>query len=377
MDNRNLIANYNSYYKWNDHVRNLIDQQNRWEEQLRASSILNVIADVQRVQDQFRSFSDLADVQKKALEQSHISRFTDAMAETQRLQDQFRSFGELANVQKKALDQSHISRFTDAMAEAQRIQDQFSSFTNLVDIQKKALEQSYVSRFTNVMAEAQRLQEQFRSFGEYNGLAAVQRTHAILTSSVITRLNEMAENLRDVDCVINPDGTITSKNSIFNQSEIQTIIESYLETSPEADNVSFEIKIGNILNDILKHHPVISKIIVYLLLPFFISIFSTIYFSPPVQIDYTLLAKQLKEEVRQIDVDIEFYKHYRFVSAEALTVRSNNSTRSRYVGKLYFGYLVRIIQKKKNWSLIEYRDKEGNIIIQGWVFTRYIKRFDQ
>jgi uncharacterized protein YgiM (DUF1202 family) len=95
-----------------------------------------------------------------------------------------------------------------------------------------------------------------------------------------------------------------------------------------------------------------------------------------VKIDYALLAKQMKKEVKHIQIDDEFYNHYRFVSARSLTVRSNNSTRSKYVGKLYFGYLVRIIQKKKSWSLIEYRDKEGNIITQGWVFTRYIKRFN-
>ena len=260
--------------------------------------------------------------------------------------------------------QTHSSGF---ITEIQRMQDQFRSSGVFAEIQKM---QTHSSGF---IAEIQRLQDQFRSSGI---VAAIQKMQTDSASSVITRLSEMAENLQNVDYVISPDGTITGQNDVFNQGAVQTIIESYLETSPESDKVGFEIKIGKILNDISKHHPVISKIIIDVLLQLIIGIFIAIYYSPSVQIDYSLLAKQIKKEVRQIEVGSDFYKYYRFVSGQSLTVRSKNSTKSRCVGKLYFGNLVRIIQKKKNWSLVEYRDKEGSIIIQGWVFTRYIKRLN-
>lgn len=320
--------NDDSYYKLRtDYIRKLSEQKNSWQEQLLSSGMCSIMAESQRIKEQLLSSS-----------------MYNSMAEAQRIvQEQLHSYSMLSVV-----------------TEAQRIKEQLLS-----------------SSMYSSMAEAQRIvQERLHSSGMLSVVAEAQRMQTHFASSVITRLSEMADNLRSVDYVINSDGTITGQNSIFEQSEVQRIIESYLETIPTADKISFEITINNILNDIAKHHPIITKFIVYILLPFFISVFSTIYFSSPTQIDYALLTKHLKKEVHQVEIGTEFYRHYRFVSAQSLTVWSRNSTRSRYAGKLYFGYLVRIIHKKNNWSLIEYRGKEGDAIIQGWVFTRYIKRLD-
>ena len=276
------------------------------------------------------------------------------------------SFYNQLNFIRKLLDQQgswekqlRSSVVYSAMAEAQRIQEQF-----------------HASSIHNAIADAQRVvQEHLRVFDIHSAIADAQRMQPHFASSVITRLSEMAENLRSVDYVIKPDGTITGQNTTFKQSEVQRIIESYLETAPTADKSSFEITINNILSNIAKQHPIIIKFVVHILLVLFLNFVSGNYFSPPVHIDYALLSKQLKKEIK-VGIDHEFYRHYRFVSAPSLTVWSKNSTQSRYVGKLYFGYLVRVVQKKKHWSLIEYRGKEGDVIIQGWVFTRYIKRFD-
>ena len=101
------------------------------------------------------------------------------------------------------------------------------------------------------------------------------------------------------------------------------------------------------------------------------------YFQKTKKFDQKIVVKQIKKEVQSVGVNDAFFRNYRFVSAETLNVRSNNSTKSRLVGKLYFGQMVRILQKKKNWTLIEYYGKdEDQIIIKGWTFTRYIKRFD-
>ena len=307
------MMNDDSYYNWADYIRKLMAQHNSWA------------AEAQRMQDQLRSSGMLS-----------------AMAEAQRVQDQLRSSGMLS-----------------AIAEAQRVQDQLRS-----------------SGMLSAMAEAQRVQDQLRSSGMLSAMADAQKMKTYIATSVINRLSEMANNLRSVDYVINPDGTITGQNTIFRQNEVQEIIESYLEKTSVVEKNSIEITIDNMLSNIAKHHPIITKIIVHILLALFINVVSARYFSPPAQIDYSLLAKHLKKEVHQVEIGPEFYRHYRFVSAPSLTVWSKNYTRSKYVGKLYFGYLVRIVQKNKNWSLIEYRANDGTAVIQGWVFTRYLKRFD-
>jgi Bacterial SH3 domain len=213
--------------------------------------------------------------------------------------------------------------------------------------------------------QVQRVEEEFRFMDQ------VQKVKMHLPSSVIGRLNEMAAVLRPVDFVVNPDGTITGHNIIIKQAEVRDIIESYLESVESVDKMGLEQTINNVLDKFKTRHPVIAKIIFFLL-----TMFITNSLMPPPRINYNLLAKQFKKEVRKIEVGTEFYGNFRFVSAQSLTVRSKNSKQSRRVGKLHFGNLVRILQKKKNWSLIEYRDKGGDVIIQGWVFTRYIRRFD-
>jgi len=358
----------NSHKQWSEYARNLLEEQNKLKDYFRSSDIAAEIQKmqsyssgyssmIQKLQDQIRSSGIAAEIQKM---QSYSSGYSSVI---QKLQDQIRSSGIAAEIQKM---QSYSSGYGSRI---QKLQDQIRSSGIAAEIQKM---KSYSSGYSSVI---QKLQDQIRSSGIAAEIQKMQ-SHSSSMAAVITRLSEMADDLRNVDYVVNPDGTITGQNSIINQSSVQTIIESYLETAQEADNVGLEIKINNILNDILKHHPVISKIIIIILLPIFIGIFTTIYFSPPVKIDYALLAKQFKNEIRQIEMDGEFYNSYRFVSAKILTVRSKNWTKSRCVGKLYFGNLVRVIQKKKNWALIEYRDKEGNIIVKGWVFTRYIKRLD-
>jgi hypothetical protein len=85
--------------------------------------------------------------------------------------------------------------------------------------------------------------------------------------------------------------------------------------------------------------------------------------------------KNIKREVRKIQVDNYFLNNYRFVTNKSLDVWSSNSTKSKKMARLYFGQLVRVVRKKKNWALIEYQDKNGEVIITGWVFTRYVKKF--
>ena len=72
----------------------------------------------------------------------------------------------------------------------------------------------------------------------------------------------------------------------------------------------------------------------------------------------------------------DIFNNFRFVDVDCLNVRTSDSINSRIVGKLYFGQVVKIIYKIRNWTLIEYIDDSEDICIKGWVFTRYIKRFN-
>lgn len=67
---------------------------------------------------------------------------------------------------------------------------------------------------------------------------------------------------------------------------------------------------------------------------------------------------------------------YRFVNSNVLNVRTKNTVKSRVIYSLNRGSVVRIINKQKNWTKIEYKNEDETVVITGWVFTRYISRFD-
>lgn len=67
---------------------------------------------------------------------------------------------------------------------------------------------------------------------------------------------------------------------------------------------------------------------------------------------------------------------YRFVSKRRLELRSSPSSGAPLVGSLSFGQTVHVVGTTKNgFTLVAWRDAEGDGEIQGWVYSRYLKRF--
>ncbi|MDD5052106.1 MAG: hypothetical protein PHO27_05160 [Sulfuricurvum sp.] len=84
-----------------------------------------------------------------------------------------------------------------------------------------------------------------------------------------------------------------------------------------------------------------------------------------------------KEVVRNVKFyldDPQQRAKYRIVSTNVLNVRLSNSKASRTIAFTFFGEVVEIVRKERNWCLIRRYDPESETYIQGWVFTRYLGR---
>ena len=98
--------------------------------------------------------------------------------------------------------------------------------------------------------------------------------------------------------------------------------------------------------------------------------------------DRKLLNKSIKKDVKnELTNNQDFNKTYvlntyRFINCDSLNVREKDTTKSRIIYSLNRGDVVKIINKQKNWTKIQYRNRDETIAITGWVFTRYISRFD-
>jgi hypothetical protein len=85
--------------------------------------------------------------------------------------------------------------------------------------------------------------------------------------------------------------------------------------------------------------------------------------------------KAVKSAARESGIPTHVIENFRFVSAQRLDVRRNGKMRSPTVGFLSFGQPVEILKKDGDWTLVHYSDSESDTAIQGWVLSRYLKRY--
>lgn len=80
-------------------------------------------------------------------------------------------------------------------------------------------------------------------------------------------------------------------------------------------------------------------------------------------------AKRIRREVQNIPADA------RVVIASGLIVRRGPSKASAPIGHLYAGDIVSLERTRtRNWSLVVFQSADGDILLRGWVFSRYLAR---
>lgn len=86
--------------------------------------------------------------------------------------------------------------------------------------------------------------------------------------------------------------------------------------------------------------------------------------------------KYVKNAARETVGDIRLLKDFRFVSTESLALKNAPKAKALTVGQLRFGQTVRVIEKERDFTLVSWQSEDGKIELQGWVFSRYLKRFN-
>jgi len=92
--------------------------------------------------------------------------------------------------------------------------------------------------------------------------------------------------------------------------------------------------------------------------------------------DKRSIVKELKSTVNSTIDNKKVLSSLRYVSADILNVRSSASSKSEIIGYLYFSSAILVLEKKNSWTLIEWSDSDSDLKITGWVFSRYLKKFE-
>ncbi|ACJ34415.1 SH3 domain-containing protein [Anoxybacillus flavithermus] len=87
-----------------------------------------------------------------------------------------------------------------------------------------------------------------------------------------------------------------------------------------------------------------------------------------------ILLKQVRKEYKDKKYTFEELKPLRMVSTSQLPVRQTNKKNTKAIDTLHFGQVVRVIEKRRNWTLVAYQKEDGEVV-KGWVLTRYLEKF--
>ena len=84
--------------------------------------------------------------------------------------------------------------------------------------------------------------------------------------------------------------------------------------------------------------------------------------------------RRIKKTPQAVNFNLFNKETHRFITINGLRVRSKPSQKGEILTQLKQGKIVEIIDKKKNWIKVSY--DIDNSTVEGWVFTRYTKKFE-
>ena len=176
----------------------------------------------------------------------------------------------------------------------------------------------------------------------------------------------------------NGDGTFSVGNESVSQEEIIEYINDF-----SFNYESYIDFINGFIERFKNLSPVIQAVLFVLFLPYFNGVLvnlTTPYWQEQWDQYSNLKTREVKKEIISSASDnfnSQFLQEHHFVATKILYVRKYENTKAEMIDELYIGKIVKVIDKKRSWCLIEYQDSDTNELMQGWVFSRYLSKFNR
>ena len=301
----------------------------------------------------------------------------DQMLEIMKSQGQIKNLFDTNPLLKTQEQLKKLCEITQPVSSISRLQDQMknyeANFMGGILGQAKKLHE-----LSQPVSPISRLQEQMKSYEAYP-LDNMLGLRKIFESTL--EFQGLAQNHTELvaNVHINEDGTFSVGNESVSQEEIIEYINDFsinCESYIDAINGFIE-QLKNLSN------PIIKAVLIYLFIPYFIAIFANVttsYWEEQWNQFPNLSTREVKNEIisrANENYNSQFLLDHHFVATKILFVRNYESTKAEIIDELYIGKIVKVIDKKRSWCLIEYQDSDTNEFKQGWVFSRYLSKFNR
>jgi hypothetical protein len=184
-----------------------------------------------------------------------------------------------------------------------------------------------------------------------------------IISNIDIAQNSVLAAILDGDDVVSNHAFLDSKDSIAEKlDQIQEMMQS-LANQP------------NQTTDVHKKF-IVYVIIVYFITQIFIPQMNSLtvnLYTPYVQRYFGLASEKNTSESNFVVNQLVTDSTFRYVSVDGLNLRIGPTKKANKISTLNAGTLVIVLEKRKSWIKIE--TKINDCKIQGWAYTRYIKRF--
>jgi hypothetical protein len=177
---------------------------------------------------------------------------------------------------------------------------------------------------------------------------------------------------------IQPDGSLALDGDTVTLTEVEETVSDFLERPEQyLDNLQ------SILARLRKPLQEIIKLLLSAVIGALLQIILTPYLDQSMERGFRQLQDEIHKEGthtrRELRRALKQQKHldlfeWRMVTGTGLDVKIYRSTKASVRERLEFGTIVRVINKHREWTLIEYISPDTETLAQGWVYNKYLKR---
>lgn len=243
---------------------------------------------------------------------------------------------------------------------------------NLADRQLR-LQHTFATAFEPQRRLAEQLQKLSQS-EQFSRILEAQKQWEGLARTYLSTL--------DPDAVrVSSAGDIAFGNDNLGSEEVSANLESLTnELATASTPLDYLLRLSSYLSSL---RTPLAQVVLLLVLPYVLSVIANL--TTPVYEEWwrevaDLSRKEMIAEVSKSGLeayDLSQLQGYRFVTANQLRVRGAASGQSKIIAHLPKGKVVRIIEARRHWSMVEYFDHKRGRLQTGWVATSYLAMFEK
>lgn len=199
-------------------------------------------------------------------------------------------------------------------------------------------------------------------------ISELSRIHDVFGEHEAAELDEVTdEELEAPSYILLAAGTETLSLSVESMATFaEAIVDAYKASLEKPDRQIFWLRV----------YPALLVVLGLLLTPVADVYIKKVLPAPATEASQ-FSPKQVNLTVRALAIPPMLLSGLRYVDVkDTLPVRETARKKARVLGYISRGASLQVLQNQSSWTLVRWTDADQNLLVQGWVLSRYLKKFN-